>query len=137
MKPCYRVTNLAANDEANRVVTYNGEFPKIQLHAEHVKGKNATTISGVEILGIDSQKLSKHLGNLFDCSVTVTNAGGTTIQGEKLKVGITINKLKIITLNGVFFDESKEFLTMECKIPEEYIEEVNKIGGRKKEGLFK
>lgn len=108
------------NPKGEVVRESEGKFPGMTIYAEKQHGKMITRVTGLELYFSKLEKLVKELDSKLSASF-------------KLK-DIMINKesTKEIRTNGIFFDELKDYFTLELKIDEEEINTVNKIDKKKK-----
>lgn len=98
----------------------DGKFPGIGVLAEKAHGKFVTRVTHLGELGVDLDKLLVEWEKRFGTSGSVHE----TTEGK--------NKIKEIILQGTWFDQVKDYLTIELKVSEEMLLTVNKLEKKKK-----
>ena len=96
-----------------------GTFDGIQIFAEKIHGKNATRILGFEFFGIDAVQIFNYFKSKFETT------------GEIHDISLFKEKVKEITLHGLFADDIKDYLTIELKVPENMISLLDKLALKK------
>lgn len=101
-------------------IVKDGKFPGVGLFAEKAHGKFITRVSHLGELGIDLDKILADWEKRF-------NTTGSIHETMEAK-----SKIKEITLQGTWFDQIKDYLTMELKVNEDMLTTVNKLDKKKK-----
>ena len=114
----YKVIDLKTKKETVK----QGKFEGVTIFAEKAHNKFVTRITSLGIFGLNLETLLSEWQIKFATSGTIHE--------------VVINKyhVKEITLQGIFLDEVKDYLTTMIKIPESLIVTVNKVDKKKKKG---
>jgi translation initiation factor 2D len=112
----YRITDLKTKKETIK----QGKFDGVSIFAEKAHNKFLTRVTSLGVFGLELESVLAEWQSRFSST------------GSIHEVLINKQHVKEISLNGLFLDEIKEYLTTVLKIPENMIVTVNKVDKKKK-----
>lgn len=114
----YKIIDLKTKKETIK----QGKFEGINIFAEKAHNKFVTRVTSLSVFGLNLEAL------LSEWQVKFATSGSIH------EVVINKHHVKEISLQGIFLDEIKDYLTTIIKIPESLIVTVNKVDKKKKKG---
>lgn len=111
LKKVFRIKDLKGPAETFK----DGTFDGIGIYSEKAHGKTITRINMLELLGFDPKILFGALLKKFETT------------GEIHDHVVEKQRVKEITLNGAFAEDVKDYLEGELRVPERYINLVDKL----------